>query len=357
MPTIESINKALSYTSRGNKFVYHTEQIRNFLEGNGNSIISAHIAPTNACNLNCKYCNQSNRTKGAFLSLDTIKNFVNALKERGLKAAIVTGGGEPTTYPDFNKLIRWLQEQQLRLALITNGTNDRCGKEVVDTWDAFDWIRVSLNFFNKKLRPVKVPETQKGKIGFSMVYKDQDIDMFKQISDVAEKYDARYVRILPDCCTSVEQINKERELLNEIIQKLGNKRFFVQDKVPAQAVLKECHQSRLRPFLLPDGTVAPCDCYMLNKNSNGEFYKTLPEHFNLAPDKNNPASYVEYLDRKFNPNFNPIEDCNGCGFVENNQILEDLKQMKKMYPDESVENLFARLGYFPDKNVNDVNFV
>ena len=74
-------DKALSYTSRGNKFVYHPEQIANFLKGNGNSIISAHIAPTNACNLKCSYCNQSNRTKGAFLSLDTIKKILKCLWE------------------------------------------------------------------------------------------------------------------------------------------------------------------------------------------------------------------------------------------------------------------------------------
>ncbi len=357
MATIDKLNKALSYTSRGNKFVYHPQQIQNFLEQKGNSIISAHIAPTNACNLNCSYCNQSNRTKGAFLSLDTIKNFVDALKERGLQAVIVTGGGEPTTYPDFNKLINWLKDKQLNLALITNGTNDRCGKETVNTWDAFSWIRVSLNFLNNKLRPVKIPETQGGKVGFSLVYKNQDMDMFRQVADIADRYNARYVRILPDCCTSTEQINKERAELNEIIDKLGNKRFFVQEKVPSPAILKECHQSRLRPFLLPDGTVAPCDCYMLNKKANGEYYKTLPEHFNLAPDTKNPASYVEYLDRKFTPGFNPIHDCNGCGFTENNQILEDLIQMHNKYPEEKVDKLFARLGYFPENGVKDIDFV
>ena len=137
--------KALSYTSRGNKFVYHPEQISNFLKSNGKSIISAHIAPTNACNLRCDYCNQSNRTRGAFLSLDTIKEFVTTLKTRVLKAAIVTGGGEPTLYPDFNRLVNWLNGINVETALITNGTNNRCGKEQVNTWDVFSWIRISLN--------------------------------------------------------------------------------------------------------------------------------------------------------------------------------------------------------------------
>lgn len=349
--------KALSYTSRGNKFVYHPKQIKNFLDENGNSIISAHIAPTNACNLHCKYCNQENRLKGAFLSLANIQNFVNALKERGLKAVIVTGGGEPTLYPQFNKLVNWLDEQNLKTALITNGSNNKCGKEQVNTWDIFSWIRVSLNFMNGKLIKLKVPENLDGKVGFSMVYKNQTMDMFKEVADVAERYDARYVRILPDCCTSNEQIAKERDMLNEIIAKIGSSRFFVQNKMPAQARLSTCHQSKLRPFLLPDGTVAPCDCYMLNKKTNGEYFKTLPETFNLARDTKNPASYTDYLDGKFTPEFKPLEDCNNCSFTENNQILQDLIDLKKQYPNEKVENLFERIGMHPQQGVNDVEFV
>ena len=349
--------KVLSYTSRGNKFVYHPEQISNFLKGNGKSIISTHIAPTNSCNLNCKYCNQSKRTRGAFLPLDTIKDFVTTLKERGLKAVIITGGGEPTLYPDFNKLINWLNENKLSTALITNGTNDKCGKTKVDTWDIFSWIRISLNFMNNKLRPLKIPENLSGKVGMSMVYQNQTPDMFREVADIAEKYDARFVRIIPDCCKDTEQIIKEREKLNEIISEIDSKRFFVQDKIPSQAVIPECHQSKLRPFLLPDGTVAPCDCYMLNKRKDGEYYKTLPEHFNLASNPQNPSSYVDYLDGKFKPKFNPIVDCNGCGFLENNEILQNMIDLSKIYPNKSAQELFEMLNMFPVEGINDINFV
>lgn len=358
--TIENtlINKALSYTSRGNKFVYHPKEIWNYINGNGNSIISAHIAPTNKCNLNCTYCNQSNRTKGKFLELDTIKEFVNGLIERGLKAVIITGGGEPTIYPQFNELTSWLKEQGLNTALITNGTNNRTGKKSVETWDTFDWIRASLNFFKEKLIPLKIPEyMNKGNVGMSLVYQNHTLDMLKQVADVAEKYNARYVRIIPDCCKDTESIIQERDMLKELFYKLGYNRFFVQDKIPAQAKLATCHQSKIRPFLLPDGTVAPCDCYMLNRNENGEFYKTLPPNFNLASDTAHPITYLEYLDGKRMPEFNPVTSCNGCGFLENNQILENLTLLHKKYPDEPVENLFARLGQFRDKSVTDRNFV
>ena len=352
-----AIDKALSYTSGGNKFVYHPKEITNFLNNNGKSIISAHIAPTNTCNLHCNYCNQENRLKGAELTLDTIKNFVDTLMERALKAVIVTGGGEPTLYKHFNELVKWLKSKNLSVALITNGTNNRAGRENIDTWDLFSWIRVSLNFLRGKLASVKIPTNVNDNIGFSMVYKNQTLDMFKEVADIAEKYNARYVRVLPDCCTTSEQATKERSMLKELIDKLGYKRFFVQDKVPKPAQLSTCHQSKLRPFLLPDGKVAPCDCYMLNKNANGEYYKTLPDNFNLASDATNPSSYVDYLDGKFTPKYNPLIDCNNCSFTENNRILDDLLNLHKQYPDVDVNELFARIGQYPRKGVNDVDFV
>ena len=354
----ELINKAFSYTSRGNKFVYHPNEIWNYLNGNGNSIISAHVAPTNKCNLNCSYCNQSNRSKGKFLELDIIKEFVTGLMSRGLKAVIVTGGGEPTIYPKFNELTKWLKEQGLKTALITNGTNNRTGKEFVDTWDTFTWIRASLNFFRGKLIPLKIPETlNKGNVGMSLVYQNQTPDMLRQVADVADKYNARYVRIIPDCCKDAEDIIRERDMLKDMFERLGYKRFFVQDKVPSQARLETCHQSKLRPFLLPDGKVAPCDCYMLNRDENNNFYKTLPDIFNLASDTTHPISYLEYLDGKRNQGFNPLTSCNGCGFLENNQILENLTILHEKYPNEPIEKLFERIGQFPDKNVTDREFV
>ena len=352
------VNKALSYTSRGNKFVYHPKEIWNYLNGNGKSIISAHIAPTNKCNLNCTYCNQSNRTKGKFLELDTIKEFVTGLMERGLKAVIVTGGGEPTTYPQFNELTRWLKQQGLKTALITNGTNNRSGKELVETWDTFEWVRASLNFFNERLIPLKIPETMnKGNVGLSLVYQNHTPDMLKQVADVADKYNARYVRIIPDCCKDTDSIIQERDMLKELFDKLGYKRFFVQDKILSPAKLTTCHQSKLRPFLLPDGTVAPCDCYMLNRDDNGAFYKTLPESFNLASDSSHPITYLEYLDGKRNPKFNPLTSCNNCGFLGNNQILEDLTLLHKEYPNEPIEKLFARIGQYRDDTVTDRDFI
>jgi organic radical activating enzyme len=278
------------------------------------------------------------------------------LKERGLKAVIVTGGGEPTFYPQFNTLVNWLKEKNLKLGLITNGTNDICGKEKVNVWDDFNWIRVSLNFLNGKLREVKVPQI-KGDLGFSMVFQKQDPEVFKQVRNVADNLKAKYVRILPDCTLSEADMKKEYDNIHEIVDKLNDNRFFVQDKIPAQAVLPECHQSHLRPFLQATGQVAPCDCFMLNKNENGEAFRELIDKFDVLSDPGNPLSYVDYLEGRYKPNFNPQHDCNGCAFVENNGILQSLVDLKHGKPDAKVEELFDIIGLKPDENVSHKEFI
>lgn len=347
-------DKALSYTSRGNKLVFHPEHLDNFLAKNGRGVISAHIAPTNKCNLSCSYCNQSGRDKGKFLDLKTIQDFVLMLKERGLKAAIVTGGGEPTVYPQFNKLVTWLKNENLDTALITNGTNNMAGKEKIDVWDAFTWVRVSLNFLNGNLREVKVPKI-KGDMGLSMVYQSQNLEAFKHVQNVANNLDAKYIRVLPDCTQAKDAQLLKHDELREIVDKLSDSRFFIQDKIPQGAVLNSCHQSKLRPFLLPTGEVAPCDCFMMNKDASGNFYKSLPPKFNLAP--NGPLSYADYLDGKFALPFNPIKTCNSCSFVNSNEILDELVKMKGQNSEASAVELLKKLSIFPDDKVNHKNFI
>ena len=96
------------YTSTGIKFWRHPQQMNNYKTGDPNTVISTHISPEGACNLTCAYCSVTYRDLHSRIEMDVIKDYVTKLKTRGLKAAILTGGGEPTSYKHINELIRWL---------------------------------------------------------------------------------------------------------------------------------------------------------------------------------------------------------------------------------------------------------
>ena len=102
------------------------------------SLASIYISPLELCNLACLYC-YTNKTK-SILTNDQILKFVNSYKQalanlaspvkgrsrqgEGLKS-IIFCGGEVFTLPKFPELINQLQEQNIFISVITNGTVDK----------------------------------------------------------------------------------------------------------------------------------------------------------------------------------------------------------------------------------------
>ena len=108
----EKSDQEHKYTSTGIKFWRHQEQMMSYKNGDGRSVVSTHISPEGACNLKCPYCSVTYRDTHSRIDLDVIKDYVTKLKSRGLKAVILTGGGEPTSYKHFNELVQWLKYDQ-----------------------------------------------------------------------------------------------------------------------------------------------------------------------------------------------------------------------------------------------------
>ena len=342
----------------GRKYVFHPQQIESLLSGDGHSVISATIAPTNSCNLHCSYCNQKNRLQDISLPLTTIKEFIDTLLSRGLEGVVISGGGEPTRYKQFNELVRWLKnDKDLALGLITNGTNNRCGNEIVDTWDEFDWIRISLNFVKNKLLNIKVPNKKDGKIGFSFIYTDQSKEILEQVAKLAEVYRAKFVRVMPDVNKSNMETNQAIEKLREIIRHFDNKDMFaIQRKPQTPAKTSECHVAKIKTFLCADGSLAPCDCFpSLTDASGNKIGGILPEKFNL--NKSGIKDYLDFLDGKRTLDFNPKEDCDTCSYAANNSLLDQLFTLRAKYPQASVTELFDMMGMKATDDIIDVKFV
>ena len=88
--------------------------------------ITADIFLTNYCNNRCPYCTYArwelpNATKamayGEFIA------YAEKLRAIGVQGFILTGGGEPTICPDFQKITGWLEEQGMHYGINTNFNN------------------------------------------------------------------------------------------------------------------------------------------------------------------------------------------------------------------------------------------
>ena len=300
------------YTSTGIKFWRHRGAMDSYRRGEPETIISTHISPEGHCNLSCSYCSVSRRKINERIELSTIKNYVLTLKKFGLKAVILTGGGEPTLYPQFNELITWLAEQNLSVALITNGTNINRVKP--ELWKIFSWVRVSLNFFAGWKESIHFPEIN-GVLGASMVYIGQSVDEIKELAAFIPDR-VKYIRVLPNCLHEQEKLLREHERIEKVLRAVDDKRFFQQFKIHEVPRAAICHQAYFRPYLseVNGGTVFPCDSLVLNEAQ---------AHFNERYSICAAADAEKFLRRDIQMSFNPTQDCRGCVFAGNVNLLDD----------------------------------
>lgn len=85
--------------------------------------ITADIFLTNFCNNRCPYCtyNRWERDAGArYMKYDDFVRCAERLKELGVEGFILTGGGEPSIDPDFDKIAAWLSDNGYRWGINTN---------------------------------------------------------------------------------------------------------------------------------------------------------------------------------------------------------------------------------------------
>ncbi len=101
----------------------------------------------NKCNHKCSYCAEIN-WGGNFenLSLEACKNFVQQARDHfhDRKLMVSFTGGEPTLWPNFGELVRWLKEDVNAVVMMTsNGTRHISYFKEIAKY--FDWISFSYH--------------------------------------------------------------------------------------------------------------------------------------------------------------------------------------------------------------------
>jgi organic radical activating enzyme len=108
--------------------------------------VSINLDLTTACNYRCDHCidwdilNTPNKHHEEHLRSALVE-----MRGRGLKSVILIGGGEPTVYPGFSGMVRFLKELGLQVAVVSNGSGNRKILEIADCLDERDWVRLSLD--------------------------------------------------------------------------------------------------------------------------------------------------------------------------------------------------------------------
>jgi len=324
------------FTSTGAKFWQHQRQMESYLTSTNNSVISTHVSPEGQCNLRCPFCSVTYRDTHSRIPLDTIKKYVENLQTRGLKAVILTGGGEPTLYPCINELVRWLKQRRLSIALITNGTQTQRVDD--DVWGMFSWVRISINMFDGWEEKITLPVDKLNSgctVGCSMIYTTEHqstsstdatdrVEVLRKAAKIADRVGAVYVRLLPNCLLERRELLLMHRAMDKTLTLLGDSRFFHQHKIHEVPTCDICHQAYFRPYLSEEkfhangqpGTVYPCDSVVLNDS-----YQHFAKEYQIC----HADDILKFLDGEIKMQFNPKLRCSGCVFTRNVNMLDDWK--------------------------------
>ena len=108
--------------------------------------VSINLDLTTACNYRCDHCidwdilNTPNKYEE-----EKLRSSITEMAQRGLKSVILIGGGEPTVYPGFSGMVRFLKGLKLQVSVVSNGSGNRKILEIADCLDERDWVRLSLD--------------------------------------------------------------------------------------------------------------------------------------------------------------------------------------------------------------------
>jgi len=108
--------------------------------------VSINLDLTTACNYRCDHCidwdilNTPNKHEE-----EKLKSAMKEMRDRGMRSVILIGGGEPTVYPGFSPMVRYLKSLGLQIAVVSNGSGNRKILEIADCLDERDWVRLSLD--------------------------------------------------------------------------------------------------------------------------------------------------------------------------------------------------------------------
>lgn len=356
-----------TFTSTGHKFFAHEEAMRNLRNGKGQPIVT-HVMLTDVCQHTCAFCSVQARA-GDSLAFDDVMAYLDILIKYGLKAVILSGGGNPILYRckktghNFNDVVHAIHQRGLEIGLITNGMQMRgfpggTGRERAswvsvcpETLDKLTWVRISMAGLDHDERQVYVPDIdpEKTALGFSYVahdiyrepadqhhgkvsrpedlisgdlerapdlcFEERMVELTQQITSYVRTHRPRYVRLLPNCLEPpliASRCAELRDMADTINDMVGSDVAFVQYKPPAAP--KACYLGYIHPVLNTCGGVFPCDSCVLNEEAGHKFSNP----WRICHWSEVGKLYEEPVRSLI---ADPATTCPGCVFTRSNELL------------------------------------
>lgn len=218
------------------------------------SPIHAIILITNACNLNCSFCNNKDIDRTLSLQMHDIEAILKILKKLQVDTITISGGGEPTCHENFEDIICLIKSMGFNIGLVTNGNNLNFPKAL---WNNITWCRISLDVLDSK-RTSSVFNTlshidSSCEFTFSCVVSPKhEIETLKKLIDEFLNYGNGFLKFIDDLYINTPNLELKELLDLSTTQTIHyNSPTFTNNN-------QSCSLYQLKPIFAADGYVYPC---------------------------------------------------------------------------------------------------
>mgnify|MGYP000450399820 CR=1 FL=1 len=226
------------------------------------------------CNHNCIWCYCKGFHRNEYLSLNIIDEIINYCIKNEVRWIILSGGGEPSTHPNFLNVINKIEKAKINYMIYTNGS--KLNKFYNYLGDYCKNVRVSLdasnnetyknvhglsnNSFNKIIDSIiKLKESNSHIIiGLSFVISKMNNFEIGDFINLAEYLDVD--EILFKANIYEDNINKDI-LKRSKFKTSHDKDISITDRTQSNNInykFKRCYACELKMIILPDGTMPIC---------------------------------------------------------------------------------------------------
>jgi len=330
------------------KLLKHIDKVNKWLNTGSVYPILANFNITNKCNNKCPLCTSTKKNE-ATVTYKKAQQVILQLKEVGVKAFGLGGGGDPACNPDFNKIIKFIHSNNMETGVSTNGyeMSEELISEIVY---GSTWIRVSLDAdgpeiyrkthgmdkgsFEQVVNNIEKLTKKQSEInsdiviGVTYLLGPHTVKGIYNAAKLAKNIGVNHIRFRPFFTYDRKMFNEktQSQMFQELekAQELSDEKFYVSypdDRCRAVAKnyirkYSKCFVHNFVAFITPELNLYPCclleyrDEYMLGSLKNKSFKQVW--------NSSNRKSKVSKID---------ISKCpNPCMLEKHNELLWLIKE-------------------------------
>jgi len=271
-----------------------------------------YIEITNSCNLNCKFCPETNRKK-EFMNLENFEEIIKKIHKH-TKLVCLHVKGEPLLHNNLENILKVLEKYNLQTNITTNGTLIKENLEILRNSKAVRQINFSVHSIMQNDRLDKqylkdifesVEELEDIMISYRLWnlqnIKDNDINN-KIIKEIEKHYNIQ---------------NLKQQLMQNKFLKVKENVFINQDtefiwpNINNENIIEKgrCLALKEQIAILVDGTVVPC---CLDNNGDIPLGNILVESLEEILNKSKTLS----IKKNFENGIITCNLCKTCGFLK-----------------------------------------